>query len=265
MTTLTQPLPPATCPPLSDVQDDLILTEIAAGVLTITLNRPAKKNALTGAMYTALAGALNQAAGGPEVRVAVIRGSGGSFTAGNDLGDFLADPPTDENSPVFQFLRALASFPLPLIAAVEGPAVGVGTTLLLHCDLAYAAPSARFRLPFVDLGVVPEAASSYLLPRTVGSARANELLLLGEPFSAHDARRMGLINAVVDDPATHAAERAAVIAAKPPEAVRLTKALLRADRAGPVDAAMREEGRLFIERLASEEAQEALVRFVGRR
>jgi enoyl-CoA hydratase/carnithine racemase len=246
------------------VEPDLILTDTADGVLTITLNRPAKKNALTSAMYVALAEALNGAAGMPDVRVAVIRGSGGSFTAGNDLADFLAEPPTDENSPVFLFLRALASFPLPLIAAVEGPAVGVGTTMLLHCDLVYAGPTSRFKLPFVDLGVVPEAASSYLLPRAVGPTRANELLLLCETFSADDALRMGLINAVVDDPAGHAAERAAVIAAKPPEAVRLTKALLRADRAAPVAAAMREEGRLFIERLGSPEAQEALLRFSAR-
>jgi enoyl-CoA hydratase/carnithine racemase len=244
---------------------DLVLTATADGVMTITLDRPEKKNALTAAMYTALAARLDAAADDASVRAAVIRGSGGSFTAGNDLADFLADPPTSEQSPVFRFLRAIASFPKPLIAAVEGPAVGVGTTMLLHCDLAYASPTARFRLPFVDLGVVPEAGSSYLLPRVVGPARAAELLLMGEMFSADDAHRMGLINAVVEDPATHAHERATAIARKPPEAVRLTKALLRANHAQAIEATMREEGRLFVERLSSREAQEALAASVGRR
>ena len=241
-----------------------VLTAVDDGVLIITLNRPDKKNALTRGMYESLATALVSAATDDATRAVLLHGAGGAFTAGNDLGDFLSDPPTGDDSPVFRFLRALAECPKPVIAAVEGAAVGVGTTMLLHCDLVYASPSAKFRLPFVDLGLVPEAASSYLLPRAVGPARAAELLLLGEPFSADEAYRMGLVNAVVDDAPAHARDRAAALAAKPPEAVQLTKALLRGNRAGAVDDTMREEGRLFIERLASPEAQDAFARFFAR-
>lgn len=242
--------------------DAPLRSALDGAVLTLTIDRPEKKNALTRALYTALAEALDGAAADDAVRAVVVAGSGGAFTAGNDLGDFLEDPPLTEDAPVFRFLRALAAFPKPLFAAVEGAAVGVGTTMLLHCDLVYAAPSAVFRLPFTDLGLVPEAASSLLLPLVVGPRRAAELLLFGERFSAEDAYRWELINGVVEDPLAHAQDRARVLAAKPPEAVRLTKALLRRAPGGAVGETMREEGRLFAERLQSPEAQAAFAAFL---
>ena len=239
--------------------------ETAEGVLRLTLVRPEKKNALTLDMYEGLTGALAAAASDPAVRVALLHGEGGTFTAGNDLLDFVQHPPTGEDSPVFRFLRAVTAFPKPLLAAVEGHAVGIGTTVLLHCDLAWAGPSARFRLPFVDLGLVPEAASSLLLPQTVGPKRAAELLLSGAPFSAEEAARMGLVNGVVDDPIGHAREQARALARKPPAALRLSKTLLRRPHAEAVAATLSEEGRLFAERLASPEAQEAFAAFMEKR
>lgn len=240
-------------------------TETAEGVLRLTLDRPEKKNALTLALYEGLIAALDGAASDPAVRVAVVSGTGGHFTAGNDLGDFLRHPPTGESSPVFRFLRALTAFPKPLLAAVEGHAVGIGTTLLLHCDLAWAAPSARFRLPFVDLGLVPEAASSLLLPLAVGPKQAAAWLLFGEGFGAEEAARCGLVNGVVDDPLAYAEERARALAQKPPAALRLTKALLRRPHAEAVAATFNEEGRRFVAALAGPEAQEALAAFAEKR
>jgi enoyl-CoA hydratase/carnithine racemase len=218
-------------------------------------------------MYAGLADALTAAAGDDAVRAVVLSGSGGVFTAGNDLLDFLMEPPTGADSPVFRFLTAAIGFPKPLIAAVEGPAIGIGTTILLHCDLAYAAPDARFRLPFVDLGLVPEAASSLLLPRLVGHVRAAERLLLGEPFGAEDALRDGLINEIVADQpvADRALERARDLAAKPPEAVRLSKALLRQGTAAAVETALHAEAAVFVERLQSAEAQAAFMAFLEKR
>ncbi len=234
-------------------------------VLHLALDRPEKKNALTRAMYAALAGALNEAADNPKVRAVVLSGRDGVFTAGNDLGDFMMDPPTGPDSPVFRFLQAAASFPKPLFAAIEGPAIGIGTTILLHCDLAYAAPNAVFKMPFVDLGLVPEAASSLLLPRLAGAARAAEMLLFGEAFTAEAAYRVGLVNAVVPDPVAHALERAAVLAQKPPAAIRQTKALLRHDTAEAIGQAMAHEGAVFVERLESPEAKEAFTAFLEKR
>ena len=246
--------------------DDAHVTADAdGGVLTLTLDRPAKKNALTRAMYATLADALADATDDASVRAVVIRGSEGVFTAGNDLGDFMMDPPTGPDSPVFRFLQILATFPKPLLAAVEGPAIGIGTTLLLHCDLAYAAPDAVFKMPFVDLGLVPEAASSLLLPRLAGPARAAELLLFGEAFSAETAAAIGLVNEVVEAPAERAAERAAVLARKPPAAVRQTKALMRHATADAVGETVAREGALFVERLSSGEAQEAFTAFFEKR
>ena len=235
------------------------------GVLHIALDRPEKKNAITRAMYAAMADALGAAAGTPAVRAVVLGGNGGVFTAGNDLGDFMQDPPAGEDAPVFRFLRAVSTFPKPLIAAVEGPAVGIGTTVLLHCDLAYAAPSARFKMPFVDLGLVPEAASSLLLPEIVGRMRAAEWLLFGEAFSAEDAYAAGLVNEVVGDPLARALERAQTLAAKPPEGVRLTKAFLRRAGEAAVEETISFEGRHFVERLGSPEAQEAFTAFFEKR
>ena len=244
---------------------DHVSAETDGHVLHLVLDRPDKKNALTRAMYAALADALEAAAADGSVRAAVLSGRGGVFTGGNDLGDFMVDPPTGPDSPVFRFLRAAVGFPKPLVAAVEGPAIGIGTTILLHCDLAYASPTALFKMPFVDLGLVPEAASSLLLPRLAGQVRASELLLFGEAFEARTALEVGLVNAVVEDPVAHALERAAVLAGKPPSAVRLTKALLRSDTADAVGATMAREGELFVERLGSPEAEEAFTAFFEKR
>lgn len=245
--------------------DAPIRTATADRVLHLTLDRPEKKNALTRAMYARLAEALDEAADDPQVRAVVISGADGSFTAGNDLFDFMTDPPRDESSPVFQFLHAVVRFPKPLIAAVEGVAIGIGTTLLLHCDLAFAAPDARFKMPFTDLGLVPEAGSSLLLPRLAGNARAAELLLLGETFGSETAREIGLVNAVAADPLAAAMERAEALAQKPPAAVRQAKALLRAPLRERVMETIREEASLFIQRLQSEEAQEAFTAFMEKR
>ncbi|HEX2094105.1 MAG TPA: enoyl-CoA hydratase [Longimicrobiaceae bacterium] len=244
-----------------------VAIEAQGAVLSLRLNRPEKKNALTLEMYAALAGALRAVEEDPGVRVVLLAGTGDAFTAGNDLGDFLQRPPTDQSSPVLLFLNALISASKPVVAAVNGLAVGVGTTLLLHCDLVYAARSARFHLPFVGLGLVPEAGSSLLLPQRVGQARAAELLLLGESFGAEEALAMGLVSAVFPDEelAEQAAERARRLARQPPAAVRATKALLRrADRAA-LPERMRQEGEVFIERLRSPEAREAMQAFLERR
>ena len=256
---LTRPLPLS----MSDASN--VAAERDGHVLRLTLDRPAKKNAITRAMYTALADALADAERDPAVRAVVLGGRGGAFTAGNDLGDFMMDPPTGPDSPTFRFLAAVSAFPKPLVAAVEGAAIGIGTTVLLHCDLAYAAPEALFKMPFVDLGLVPEAASSLLLPRLAGQARATELLMLGESFSAEVAREIGLVNEVVADPAARAVERARALAAKPPEAIRLTKALLRGETAEAVGATIAREGELFVGRLQSPEAEEAFTAFFEKR
>lgn len=244
---------------------DHLRAERDGAVLRLTLARPEKKNALTRDMYAALADALTAATTDDGVRAVVLAGDGGAFTGGNDLADFLMDPPTGTDSPVFAFLRAVSTFPKPIVAAVEGAAVGIGTTVLLHCDLVYVAPSARFRMPFVDLGLVPEAASSLLLPRIAGHVRAAEWLLLGEPFGADAALAAGLVNEVVSDPLARAVERAQALAAKPPEAVRLSKALLRRPTEEAVQATMVEEGAVFVERLASPEAQTAFLAFFAPR
>ena len=250
---------------MTDSHQDHVAAEVDGRVLHLALDRPDKKNALTRAMYARLADALEAAASDAAVRAVVLSGRGGAFTGGNDLGDFMMDPPTGPDSPVFRFLQQAAGFPKPLVAAVAGPAIGIGTTILLHCDLAYAAPGALFKLPFVDLGLVPEAASSVLLPRLAGPARAAELLLFGEAFTAETAHDVGLVNAVVEDPVGRALERARELAEKPPAAVRQTKALLRHDAAEAVGAAMAREGALFVERLGSQEAQEAFTAFFEKR
>ncbi len=250
---------------MTDSHHDHVAATLDGGVLHLALDRPEKKNALTRAMYARLADALEGAAGDGAVRVVVLSGRGGVFTGGNDLADFMMDPPTGPDSPVFRFLQAAATFPKPLVAAVAGPAIGIGTTILLHCDLAYAGPDAVLKMPFVDLGLVPEAASSLLLPQLAGRVRAAELLLFGEAVSAETAREVGLVNAVVDDPVAHALERAAVLAAKPPAAVRQTKALLNHATADAVGETIAREGALFVERLGSPEAQEAFSAFFEKR
>lgn len=234
-------------------------------VLTITLRRTDKKNALTAAMYGAMIGAFDEADGDARIGAVVLRGSEGVFTAGNDIGDFLASAQTPSDMAAWRFIERLATLETPLIAAIEGLAIGIGTTLVLHCDLVYAAPDARFRMPFVDLGLVPEAGSSLLLPERIGMAKASEFLMLGESFDAAEAHCLGLVNAIVPnaDLYTHAASRAAALAAKPRAAVATTRRLLRGDRSG-LAARMREEAQAFAQALQSEEARKAFMDFMTR-
>jgi enoyl-CoA hydratase/carnithine racemase len=245
---------------------DHIVTTTADRVLQIRMNRPEKKNALTLAMYTAMREALASADGDPSVRVIVISGVDGCFTSGNDLADFLQNPALGGESPAIRFLQALSTAGKPVIAAVTGLAVGIGVTMLLHCDLVYAADSATFQLPFVNLGVVPEAASSMLLPRLLGHQRAAELLLLAEKFDAATAHDLGLVNAVrpASELAGFVQQRAAALAAKPPSSLRLTKALMKRDQES-VPARMAEEGKHFSNQLTSPEAREAMEAFMQRR
>ena len=244
-----------------------ILTQLDDGLLTVTFNRPEKKNAFTREMYEGLVAALDRAAGDPAVRVILFQGSGGSFTAGNDLMDFMQDPPKGEGSPVFRFLLGLVACEKPIVAAVEGPAVGLGTTLLLHSDLVYAADTARFHLPFVNLGLVPEGASSYLLPRVVGALRANELLLLGEPFPAARALEKGLVNQVVAaaELSALAKEKALALSERPLGALIEAKKLIKAGIKAPTLEAMKREGAVFVDRLTSAEAAEAFSAFFEKR
>ena len=244
----------------------LILTEKRDGVLKISFNRPDKKNAITGEMYALLAATLQSASADPAVRVVLFHGNAEGFTAGNDLGDFLRSP-IDDSSPVLKFLHALVHFDKPMVAAVHGLAIGIGTTMLLHCDLVYLAPSAKLSLPFINLGVTPEAASSYLLPRLAGYQRAAELLLLGEPFGADKAREIGLANAVVpEEQLMDTAQAAATkLAQKPPEAMRLSRKLLK-DGTRAITAQTHEtEIRIFAERLRGPEAKEAITAFFEKR
>jgi enoyl-CoA hydratase/carnithine racemase len=240
--------------------------ERAGGILTIRFNRPEKKNALTADMYLALRDALGVGERDPLIRVIRFAGSGDAFSSGNDLQDFLRHPPQDMNSPVMQFLSALAAARKPIIAAVNGLAIGIGTTLLLHCDAVDAANCARFRLPFVSLALVPEAASSLLLPRVVGHLRAAELLMLGDMFDAHKAQTMGLVNAVhpADKLESKSLARGQRLSQQPPEALRLTKALLKQEPES-VRARIEREAGYFIDRLGSDEAQEALQAFLEKR
>lgn len=244
-----------------------ILTTLKDGVLTIEFNRPQKKNAITAEMYAALADALIQAREDATIRAVTIAGTRDVFTAGNDLQDFMSNPPRNDDSPVFRFLKEISHAPKPLVAAVCGPAVGVGTTMLLHCDLVIAGDNAQFSLPFVQLGLVPEAASSLLLPELLGYQRAAERLLLGEPFGADEALEMGLVNAVLpaDAVAGHARLQAGKLAALPAAAVRATKRLMKHGRIGAIESRMQLEGEEFRERLQSPEAREAFAAFFERR
>ena len=244
-----------------------ILTMNEAGVFRFQINRPDKKNALTLAMYDAMTEGLLAAEADPTVRVILFTGSGGHFTAGNDLSDFLNQPPTGEDSPVFRFLKTLIAAQKPVLAAVQGVAVGIGTTMLLHCDLVYAAPSARFQLPFVNLGLTPEAGSSLILPQLMGHRRAAEMLLLGATLDAATALSLGLINAVVDEDQLETVvwQQAQALAAKPPAAVRLSKHLMKRWPAAAIRETMSAEGEIFIARLHSSEAKEAMTAFFQRR
>ena len=244
-----------------------IQSEICNSILMLRINRPDKKNALNLAMYQRLADALREADCDDSVRVILISGAGGCFTSGNDMSDFLLAPPTGPESPVMQFLFAISETRKPLIAAVDGLAVGVGVTMLLHCDLVYAGSSATFQMPFVNLGLCPEAGSSLLLPCIMGHQRAAELLLLGEVFSAEKACNLGIVTEVCPDDVllATAEKRALQLAKQPAAAVRSAKSLLKRDYAVQLREAIVEEGAEFMARLKSPEAAEALQAFMQRR
>lgn len=244
-----------------------IQSEICEGILTLQINRPDKKNALNLAMYQALADGFKAADSDDAVRVIIVSGSEDCFTSGNDLADFLTSPPTGSQSPVMQFLAAISEARKPVVAAVNGLAVGVGVTMLLHCDLVYVGESATFQMPFVNLGLCPEAGSTLLLPRLMGHARAAELLLLGELFSAEKASSLGMVTEVCPDGEVLATARrkALQLAAQPAAAVRLAKDLLKREYAVQLRETIAEEGAQFIARLKSPEAAEALQAFMQRR
>ncbi len=246
---------------------DDILEMREGGVLTLTFHRVAKRNALTAAMYARLADALQAAAVDDSVRVVVFQGQAEMFSSGNDVGEFLQRPPADADAPVFRFLRAIAELPQPALAAVCGPAVGIGTTLLLHCDLVYCGDNALFSLPFVNLGLCPEAASSLLLPQRIGRAAAAEKLLFGEPFAADEALALGLVNRVLppDEVNAFAQAQAAKLAARPAASLRATKALMRAPQRALVQQVMRDEALDFERLLKGPAAREAFTAFLAKR
>jgi enoyl-CoA hydratase/carnithine racemase len=244
-----------------------VKTEIADGIMTLTLRRPDKKNALTGAMYGALSEALRQAEADASVRVIMFQGDGDSFTAGNDLSDFASQARGESavDSPAHRFIETISKTSKPLVAAVQGNAVGVGTTMLLHCDLVYLADNARLVTPFVNLALVPEAASSWLLPLRIGHARAYAMFALGEPMGAAAAVACGLANAVVPqgELRKRAHDAAMTLTKRPAGALRLTKKLMRDHQR--IAAQIAEEGQLFKERLKTPEAREAFAAFAERR
>ena len=236
-------------------------------ILAVTLARPERRNAITVAMYAALADAVESAAADRSIRVITFRGEGQDFAAGNDLADFLGAPERGEEVAVWRFLRALAGCETPLVAAVQGNCVGIGTTMLLHCDLVVAEEGTRFSLPFVDLGLVPEAASSLLLPRMAGRRLAARYLLLGEPFGVDEAAAIGLVSHRVP-PGELEATTAAIVAAllaKPPQALRETQRLLRHGERRELLERMQIEGGVFAERLKSPEVTEAINAFFEKR
>ncbi len=246
---------------------DAIQIERERGLLTLCLNRPDKKNALTRAMYSHLAEALEQADTDPEINAVLITGSSECFTAGNDIADFLQAPPSNLDSPVFQFMLTLLECRKPVIAAVAGAAVGIGTTLLLHCDLVYVSRDARLRMPFVNLGLCPEFGSSLLLPRLLGHAKAAELLLLGEGFSGEQAAEWGIATEALgsgEAALAKAREMALRFESLPPEAVRISKQLMKAPDREQLRKVIEEEGALFTQRLRSPEALAALSGFINR-
>jgi enoyl-CoA hydratase/carnithine racemase len=237
-------------------------------VLSITLARPERRNAITVDMYAALADAIESAASDDSIRVITVRGEGQDFAAGNDLGDFLNALPRDgAEIPVWRLLREIASCTTPIVAAVQGNCVGIGTTMLLHCDLVIAEEGARFSMPFVDLALVPEAASSLLFPRLAGRRRAARYLLLGEPFDVDEALEIGLVShkAVTGELDNRLAEVVGRLLAKPTEALRATHRLLRYGTADEMLERMKLEGEIFAERLQSAEAREAFTAFFERR
>ena len=244
-----------------------ILAHTVAGVLTLTIHRPLKKNSISTAMYQAMADAIESAKNDAAIRVVVIQGSETIFSSGNDIGDFLNKPPAGMDSPVFQFLHAIAGFPKPLLAAVCGPAVGIGTTMLLHCDLVYAGDNAAFSMPFVNLGLCPEAASSLLVPQLMGYHRAAEALLLGEPFMAEAALEVGLVNRVLPptEANNYAQSVARKLAVKPLSSLIETKRLMKKPLAALVPQVLEEEAASFGRMLREPAAREAFGAFMEKR
>jgi enoyl-CoA hydratase/carnithine racemase len=244
-----------------------ILTSINKGILTIEFNRPEKKNAITAAMYQAMSDALNAAEDDPKVRAILFMGKPDIYTAGNDLEDFMKNPPSSTDHPVFKFMQSITHTTKPVVAAVSGAAVGIGTTMLLHCDLVYAAENAKFSVPFSQLGLCPELASSLLLQQVAGYQRAAEKLMLGEPFSANEAHHMGLVSTVLpkDQLIEFAQAQAAKLVALPAASLRVTKQLMRAGHMAAVEARMTEENKHFAAMLTGPEAKEAFAAFFQKR
>ena len=255
---------------MSDVAAVPVRSTLDAGVLTLRLDRADKKNAMTQVMYAAMAEAITAAAVNPDVRVLIIAGAADAFTAGNDMVDFMKVAQSGGgggDSPVIRFMNALATFPKPAIAAVNGLAIGVGVTMLLHCDLVYAGEGARFTLPFVSIGIVPEYASTYLLPRIMGHARAMEMVMFGEPFTAAHARECGLVNEVLpsEQVEARALDRARKLASQPPAALRTTKRLMKRWTDNTIAEAIPLEAFHFVPMLSQPEAQEAIGAFINKR
>ena len=245
---------------------DQVLVEVKDRVMWIRMNRPEKKNALTGAMYNAMSDAITQAGNDAGVRVVLITGTQDCFTAGNDLVDFANARPGGP-APAITFLQTISAAPKPVIAAVSGVAVGIGTTMLLHCDLVYAGASAKFHLPFVNLGLCAEGGSSLLLPAMLGQHRAAELLLFGDPFGPETAKEFGIVNQIYPDAElwTSAGAKAQQLAEKPPAALRATKALLKSHTSAALAETMLQEARQFGALLQGPEAREAMMAFMERR
>jgi len=244
-----------------------IITERSGSILRVTVNRPAKKNAMTSAMYNALADVFNEAAKDDDIHVVIWDAAGDSFSAGNDIEDFLKNPPGPGESPQARLGQALLNLDKPVIAAVKGIAIGGGTTLLTHCDFVYAGESAKFKLPFVDLGLVPEFGSSWSLPARSGYLRAAELFMLGQPFSAEVAAEVGLVTRVVPDTELSATvtQTAEKLAAKPSGALRATKKLLRQSSRQQIDQAIKAELAEFSTRVRSAEVKEVFTAFIEKR
>jgi len=244
-----------------------IVTERSGSILDILLNRPAKKNAMTSSMYIAMAGVLDGAAKDDDIRVVLWHGAGDSFSAGNDIEDFMKNPPGPGESPQARLMRALIDFEKPIVAAVHGAAIGGGTTMLAHCDFVYAGESTRFQLPFVNLGLVPEFGSSYLLPLRFGYIRAAELILLGKPFDASRAAELGLATHVVSDEKllATASETARKLAEKPPGALQACKRLIKRAAREELEQAVKFENGEFAARVRSAEAREAFTAFLEKR
>ena len=242
-----------------------VLKSLDQQVLTLTLNRVAKQNAITRDMYQSLSDALKEANGDFGIRVVVITHEGPHFTAGNDIFDFLNNPPHEPGSPVWNFLQEIHNFTKPLLAAVSGNAIGIGTTMLLHCDITIASETTNFSMPFVNLGLVPEAGATLLFPRLVGHQKAAQILLTGEPFSAEQAVEMGLIAAIAEKPKDEIRKIALKLASQPPNAILQTKALLKSDLHEKVKVVMQAEGELFLRALESDEAQEAFMKLAAKK